>query len=153
MLPFYTPWKYEKTSGFLMFSGVLEREHWPGMGQGVTEEFVISFEHCNMRCKKYWHFFLAFGLGTNPWTKDVNCTHIKCSEDVLEHRKIFKVCLAKDASWTSYERSIYVLCPRRNGLKNKFKYQPPANIAVRTIPQDQISAGSALYSFWRHTYT
>ena len=34
-----------------------------------------------------------------------------------------------------------------DGLKKKFKYQPPANIAVRTIPQDQTSAGSALYSF------
>ena len=31
-LAFYTPWKHQKTSGFLMFSGVIERDQWYDMG-------------------------------------------------------------------------------------------------------------------------
>ena len=30
---FYTPWKHQKTSGFLMFSGGIERDQWHEMGQ------------------------------------------------------------------------------------------------------------------------
>ena len=37
---------------------------------------------------------------TTPWTQDVNCTHIRRSEDVL------------GLFWTSCARSIYVLCLR-----------------------------------------
>ena len=29
---FLYPWKYHKTSGFMMFSGVRERQYWPGIG-------------------------------------------------------------------------------------------------------------------------
>ena len=32
MFHFYTPWKYQKTAGFLMFSGGIEVEHWLKMG-------------------------------------------------------------------------------------------------------------------------
>ena len=32
MSPFYTPWKRQKTRGFLKFSGSIEREHWSEMG-------------------------------------------------------------------------------------------------------------------------
>ena len=32
VFPFYTPWKRQKTFGFLTFSGGIEREHWPEMG-------------------------------------------------------------------------------------------------------------------------
>ena len=28
MFYFYTPWKHQKTGGFLMFSGGIEVEHW-----------------------------------------------------------------------------------------------------------------------------
>ena len=28
MLHFYTPWKHQKISSFLMFSGGIEKEHW-----------------------------------------------------------------------------------------------------------------------------
>ena len=31
MFPFYTPWKRQKTFGFLTFSGGIEREYWPEM--------------------------------------------------------------------------------------------------------------------------
>ena len=32
ILPFYTPWKYQKISGFLMFSEGIEMEQWSKMG-------------------------------------------------------------------------------------------------------------------------
>ena len=32
MFPFYTPWKYQKTFGLMVFSGRLKWEHWPEMG-------------------------------------------------------------------------------------------------------------------------
>ena len=32
LISLYTPWKPQKTSGFLMFSGGLEREQWHEMG-------------------------------------------------------------------------------------------------------------------------
>ena len=32
MFHFYTPWKQQKTGGFLMFSGGIEVEHWLKMG-------------------------------------------------------------------------------------------------------------------------
>ena len=31
MFPFYVPLKYQKTLGFLVFSGVIKWEHWPEM--------------------------------------------------------------------------------------------------------------------------
>ena len=35
MFHFYTPWKRQKTKGFLTFSGGIEMEHWHEMGQSV----------------------------------------------------------------------------------------------------------------------
>ena len=32
MFHLYTPWKRQKTFGFLTFSGGIEMEHWPEMG-------------------------------------------------------------------------------------------------------------------------
>ena len=32
MFSFYTPWKHQKTSGFLVFSGGIKWEHWREMG-------------------------------------------------------------------------------------------------------------------------
>ena len=32
LVTFYIPWKYEKTRGFLMFSGGIERDHCHEMG-------------------------------------------------------------------------------------------------------------------------
>ena len=31
-VPFYNPWKRQKTIGFLTFSGDIEMEHWPKKG-------------------------------------------------------------------------------------------------------------------------
>ena len=35
MFPFYTPWKNQKTRGFLTYSGVIEREHWLEIDQHI----------------------------------------------------------------------------------------------------------------------
>ena len=32
LISFYTPWKHQKTSDFLMFSGGIERDQWDEMG-------------------------------------------------------------------------------------------------------------------------
>ena len=42
MFHFYTPWK-QKTSGFLMFSGVIEVEHWLKMGKCSWTIFHLGF--------------------------------------------------------------------------------------------------------------
>ena len=35
LVSFYTPWKHQKTKGFLMFPGVIERHQWHEMGYGA----------------------------------------------------------------------------------------------------------------------
>ena len=40
MLPFYTPEKYQKTKGFLVFLGDIKWEHWPEK----INEFVPMFQ-------------------------------------------------------------------------------------------------------------
>ena len=37
MFHFYTPWKHQKTSSFLIFSGGIEVEHWLKMGYQFIE--------------------------------------------------------------------------------------------------------------------
>ena len=39
MFPFYTPWKRQKTLGFLTFSGGIERKHWPEMDKEAFQNF------------------------------------------------------------------------------------------------------------------
>ena len=55
------------------------------------------------RLKKsiFWHFHFALSpscIIPFPWTQDLSWTYIRCSEDVL------------DVLWTSYVRSICVIC-------------------------------------------
>ena len=44
MTPFHAPWKYKKTSDFLIFSGSIGREAWHEMGSGakISVECVQS---------------------------------------------------------------------------------------------------------------
>ena len=41
MFHFYTPWKHQKTGGFLMFPGGIAVEHWLKMGQELLMKPVI----------------------------------------------------------------------------------------------------------------
>ena len=36
MFSFYTPWKHQKTFGFLVFSGDVKLDHWPEMDKYAT---------------------------------------------------------------------------------------------------------------------
>ena len=42
MLPFYTPWKRQKTTGFPTFSEGIERKHWPEMGEDLYSAILYS---------------------------------------------------------------------------------------------------------------
>ena len=41
MASFYTPWKNQKTFGFLMFSGDIERDQWHEMGYCLFNKMQI----------------------------------------------------------------------------------------------------------------
>ena len=43
MASFYTPWKNQKTFGFLMFSGDIERDQWHEMGYCLFNKMQILF--------------------------------------------------------------------------------------------------------------
>ena len=59
MLHFYTPWKCQKTKGFLTFSGGVEMEHWPNMGLVKTYSYkkLNTIELLNLVQKRV---FVAF---------------------------------------------------------------------------------------------
>ena len=42
LLSFYTHWKHQKTSGFLIFSGGIERYQWHEMGLNIYKKFYKS---------------------------------------------------------------------------------------------------------------
>ena len=58
----------------------------------ALRRWIVNFSSAKV-CTK-WCYFLLY----TPWAQDVNWTYIRRSEDILE---VF---------WTSYVRSIYVLC-------------------------------------------
>ena len=53
IFPFYTPWKHQKTKGYLMFSGGIKWEVWPEMGLYMKIIFISNFEHII----DYWDVF------------------------------------------------------------------------------------------------
>ena len=63
-----------------------------------------------VRCFSTWYYTRPW-VGISPLTQDVNWTYIRRSEDVLH---VF---------WTSYVRSIYVLCLRDINRKEKVTYR------------------------------
>ena len=42
MSHFYTPWKRQKTKGFLTFSGGIEMRHWREKGQQKTKNLDLT---------------------------------------------------------------------------------------------------------------
>ena len=62
MVSFYTPWKHQKTSGFLMFSGAIERDQWHKMGLGpfitlfwsTAKKFRPCFSHLHDYFIRVW---------------------------------------------------------------------------------------------------
>ena len=43
MFPFYSPWKHQKTFGFLLFSGGIKWEHWPSWERSLSYCITCSF--------------------------------------------------------------------------------------------------------------
>ena len=58
MYPFYTPWK-QKFRGFLMYSGVIEMEHWQTKKQtrNVIKNFIVAF--LAVKKKKWWKYRIS----------------------------------------------------------------------------------------------
>ena len=59
MSHFYNPWKPQKTTGFLTFSGGIETWHWAKMGEGVkgTFERDILGNSLVMLCAIWYHLY------------------------------------------------------------------------------------------------
>ena len=57
MYPFYTPWK-QKFRGFLMYSGVIEMEHWQTKKQtrNVIKNFIVAFLAVKKKMMKIPYF-------------------------------------------------------------------------------------------------
>ena len=54
---FYTPWKRQKTKGFLTFSGVIEIEYWAKMCKRDLSRFQFKFQTKHL---KKWSICLKF---------------------------------------------------------------------------------------------
>ena len=71
LLFFYTPWKYQKVSGFLMFSGGIERNHWHEIGYLVSAaSLFLQMEDLIPECflETLWiKSFVRETVDTTPW--------------------------------------------------------------------------------------
>ena len=56
VFPFYTPWKHQKTKGFLLFSGVTKWEHW----QEICKAKKIAL--CAIRLFHWSKFMILHGF-------------------------------------------------------------------------------------------
>ena len=69
MFPFYTPWKHQKTKGFLVFSGGTKWEHWPNWVKQPSNLhstlFMISFFSC---CLDSSHCVKSVQIRSFFWT-------------------------------------------------------------------------------------
>ena len=72
VFPFYTPWKYQETADFLVFSRSIKREHRALMGQKV---FLLgNFPHCfilwiDLFCYVYFSFWYFWCLVAKTYNK------------------------------------------------------------------------------------
>ena len=62
---FYSTWKYQKTSGFLMFFGGIQRKHWHGIGKKYQIDLHINFRAFSKPVWKKWA--KAFSLSKIYW--------------------------------------------------------------------------------------
>ena len=55
LVSFYTAWKHQKTSGFLMFSGGIERDQWHEMGYNLLGNyFFLSQKYYLLNLNDTW---------------------------------------------------------------------------------------------------
>ena len=89
MFHFYTPWKHQKTSGFLMFSGGIEVEQWLKMGYLIwflsIFSALTSFKKGQGRNSSIALLRMDFSLNWETWY----CTNFK---KALIFKKISAFC-------------------------------------------------------------
>ena len=104
LVSFYTPWKYQKTSSFLIFSGGIERDQWHKTGQWqyweschtdhVNSTFSQTSRTSVKKTRRFLRLFIfhdAFPRWRNSylritWTATQWCSYLKiCSKFSGEH--------------------------------------------------------------------
>ena len=87
-LSFYTTWKHQKTRGFLMFSGGVERGHWHEMGKySITSKFCwksltntkMTYEDWNSFIFRFKQSFYRKQRSLNNRTKYTKVAIRRCS--------------------------------------------------------------------------
>ena len=60
MSHFYTPWKRQKTIGFLTFSGGIEMWHWTKLGKSSENNCRPTKRRHSSAFYWYWHLWIAY---------------------------------------------------------------------------------------------
>ena len=131
---FHTPWKRQKTYGFLTFSGGIKMWHWTKMGLQVVSthivlkkdsfgitlfihltyaEFRIELKRINVWIRN----LLPLIMLIDPRTHGVNWTYSRCSEDVLD---IFWSVSAIYTMWSGVNSLKHCKVACRNLIPNLF---------------------------------
>ena len=136
---FYTPWKHQKTSGFLIFSGGIERDQWHELGKNLITLMIYGFKLEQKRCC-FRSFFRTYISGTNFRSFLENCRrdykrvfwnkfpcelvsrriNVHISLDILSNAQAFVIVYTLPLSILSKSEaapSRWVLTKTRNDLK------------------------------------
>ena len=64
LVSFYTPWKHEETSGFLIFSGGIERDQWHEMGSYEFSALIKNL--CHTQATPPYYAIISSGDPIHP---------------------------------------------------------------------------------------
>ena len=123
---FYTPWKHQKTSGFLIFSGGIERDQWHELGKNLITLMIYGFKLEQKRCcfrsffrncrrdykRVFWNKF--------PCELVSRRINVHISLDILSNAQAFVIVYTLPLSILSKSEaapSRWVLTKTRNDLK------------------------------------
>ena len=81
LISLYTPWKYQKTSGILMFSEIIKRDQWHGMDQQKTSG-LLRMLLLNLFCS-----ILQFFAST-CWSSEA--TRLFARVETIDRRMFYK---------------------------------------------------------------
>ena len=107
LVSFYIPWKHQKTSGFLMFSGGIERDQWHEMDQCTKTRLLTVVEQLQLIFT--WHVkHRLFRL--SPFvcftTIPIKLIRVKTKlkyifSHITRNKKITKLCVSTSSSSTA----------------------------------------------------
>ena len=89
MYHFWTPWKRQKTSGFLVFSGGTEMGHWLQMGQQqLYSEMIVEDFHFLIKILSCFNIDIKWilKLKLNPLT--ITAAYLKNKLYLVRHQKL-----------------------------------------------------------------